>query len=408
MAILKQNWIKLIFLLGIFLVATSLLYRENYRNIALVAFATSGFFSLFLKSHPPKPSIKTLVYNSAFFLIMLLSLLYTDNLDYAEKRITVMVGLIIIPLAFYFFESKQTLNYDKLVHQFYTFFFVSTVIFFIGVFVQNYFNDHFNEFIFRDYSERLNSRYGKYSMHPIYGSLYLSFALIFAVPLYSQLSKFWHKAALIIASLFLATILALLTRKGIITVTLLIFLFYFVRNEKRKSLIYLGLFAVILFVISYSIPALKSRYVELFNTILNDRLSSMGSTSLRIEVYNCAFESIRQSPFIGYGIGDTKEILMNCYAGLPEVFNGKYFNSHNQFLSAWLIAGIAGVLSLLAMMIYNFKLALRNKDFVHIAGLVLLFTTLLTENILERQNGVILFSFFINFFAFKTQKLNID
>ena len=408
MAVIKQNWIKLLFLLGIFLVATSLLYRENYRNIALVAFAASGFFSLFLKSHPPQPSLKKLIYNSAFFLIMLASLLYTDNFNYAEKRVTVMVGLIIIPLAFYFFESKQTLNYDKLTHQFYTLFFVSTVIFFIGVFVQNYFNDHFNEFIFRDYSERLNSRYGKYSMHPIYASLYLSLALIFAVPLHSKLKKLWHKTVLILASLFLATILALLTRKGIIAVTVLIFLVYFIRNQKRKSIIYFSVVVFILFLISYNIPALKGRYVELFNTFFGERLSSSGSTSLRIDVYNCAFESIRQSPFFGYGIGDTKEILMNCYAGLPEVFNGKYFNTHNQFLSAWLISGIAGVLSLLAMVIYNFKIAIKHKDFVHIAGLVLFFTTLLTENILERQNGVILFSFFINFFAFKTQKLNID
>ena len=226
MAGLKQNWVKLLFLLGIFLVATSLLYRENYRNIALVAFSAAGFFSLFFKPHPPKPSLKPLIYNAAFFIIMLSSLLYTDNFDYAEKRITVMIGLIIIPLSFYFFESNQTLNYDKVKHQFYALFFISTVIFFIGVFIQNYFNDHFNEFIFRDYSERLNSRYGKYSMHPIYASMFLSLALIFTVPLYSKLRKIWHKTVLLLAALFLASILALLTRKGIIAITFLIFLIF--------------------------------------------------------------------------------------------------------------------------------------------------------------------------------------
>lgn len=400
MAALKQNWVKLIFLLGIFLVATSLLYRENYRNIALVAFATAGFFSLFFKSCLPKPSLKPLIYNAAFFIIMLSSLLYTDNFDYAEKRITVMIGLVIIPLSFYFFESNQTLNYDKLKHQFYALFFISTVIFFIGVFIQNYFNDHFNEFIFRDYSERLNSRYGKYSMHPIYASIFLSLALIFTVPLYSKLRKIWHKTVLLLAALFLASILALLTRKGIIAITFLIFLIYFIRNQNRKNLLYLGLFATILFIVSYNIPALKTRYVELFNTLFNDSLTSLGSTSLRIEVYHCVFEGIKQSPIIGYGIGDTKEILMSCYSQSPEIFNGKYYNSHNQFLSAWLVSGLAGVGSLIAMLVFNFRMAIQNKDFVHIAGLVVLFTTLFTENILERQNGVILFSFFVNFFAF--------
>ena len=91
---------------------------------------------------------------------------------------------------------------------------------------------------------------------------------------------------------------------------------------------------------------------------------------------------------------------MSCYSQSPEIFNGKYYNSHNQFLSAWLVSGLAGVGSLIAMLVFNCRLAIRNKDFVHIAGLVVLFTTLFTENILERQNGVIVFSFFVNFFAF--------
>ena len=97
-----------------------------------------------------------------------------------------------------------------------------------------------------------------------------------------------------------------------------------------------------------------------------------------------------------------KVMLKACYLSNDEIFSGKYYNTHNQFLSAWLSAGIFGIISLISMAVYNLKNAIKNADFIHIALLSILFVTMMTENILERQNGVLLVAFIINFFAFRS------
>ncbi|MBT8265593.1 MAG: O-antigen ligase family protein [Bacteroidia bacterium] len=407
---LKNNWVRTLFYIGLFLIGVSLLLPENFRNAALIAFAVAAFMSLLFG---PKGFIvdkSILVYNSFFFIVMLISMVYTSNIEYGIKRIVVMLALIIIPVSFYIFHSKYDLNYSKILKPFYLLFFVSSILFFIAVFIQNHLNDHFNEFIFRDYSERLNSKYGKYSMHPIYASLYLSISLILTIPLYGYLKRKRHKILLVLGALFLTTILVLLTRKGIIAVTFSIFLVYFLRKQQKHNLLLYAFITILLAAITYNIPDLKNRYLEMLNVFLSGDLNKGGSTAIRLSIYDCTVNAIRQSTFGGYGIGDAKGVLSLCYEQSPDVFQGAYYNSHNQFFGAWLAAGIAGILSLLAMVFYNFKLALNRLDFVHVSIMVIFFFTMMTENVLERQNGAILFSFFINFFAFKnfqTEK-NLD
>ena len=110
-------------------------------------------------------------------------------------------------------------------------------------------------------------------------------------------------------------------------------------------------------------------------------------------------DAILNAPIFGYGIGDVKDILSQYYIEN----NSTYFNSHNQFLGAWLSSGVMGLFSLLAVFVIGFKKAIKTKDFVYFSILFLFFSMALIENYIERQNGVLLFSFFINFFAFESR-----
>lgn len=399
---LKENWIKTFFLSGVYFFAISLLFTENYRNTTLFIFAVSTLINfIIIRKKETKNYKKIILFNTLFFITMLVSLIYSKNIDYGLKRVTAMVALIIIPLAFYTFHKNFNLNYKKVSLRVYLLFFCSSIVFLIGVAVHNYINGHFNEFIFRDYPERLNTYYGKYSMHPIYMSLYLSVSLVFSIPIFKSLTKSIHKVLLIIGALLMTTILLVLARKGIIVVTFLVFFFYLLKNKKQKSLVYYGIITLVFLGIAYSIPEIRNRFLEFISTFVNSNIPKKGSTSIRLEVYKCVVSTIYQNPILGYGIGDVKTALISCYDENYNMFKGKFFNAHNQYLSGWLSAGILGILSLLSLAIFNFKLAIKKQDFVHIAILALFFTTLLTENVLERQNGVMLFSFFLNFFAFK-------
>ena len=87
----------------------------------------------------------------------------------------------------------------------------------------------FTEFIFRDYSERLNSKYGKYSIHPIYASIYLGISFLFATPIYNKLKSKITKFILLLTATFLLLILLLLARKSVILIIIVIFMAYYVR-----------------------------------------------------------------------------------------------------------------------------------------------------------------------------------
>ena len=403
---LKENWVKSLFLSGVYFFSISLIFSENYRNITLIVFAISAVVNFIIKKKKQSKTYKNIVlFNTLFFITIALSLIYSNDIDYGIKRVTAMAALIIIPLAFYTFHKNFNLDYKKLSKHVYLLFFCSSVVFLIGVAIHNYFNGHFNEFIFRDYPERINTYYGKYSIHPIYISLYLSVSLVFSIPIYNSLTKSIHKVFLFIGALLITTILIVLARKGIIIVTFLVFLVYVLKNKKKKSLMYYGIGSVILIAIAYSIPEIRNRFLEFIGTFINSTHQKSGSTSIRLEIYKCVASTISQSPVFGYGIGDVKAALITCYDENYNMFKGKFFNAHNQYLSAWLSAGIFGILALLSLVVFNIKLAIKKQDFVHIAILIILFTTLMTENVLERQNGVMLFSFYLNFFAFKNLQL---
>jgi O-antigen ligase len=249
--------------------------------------------------------------------------------------------------------------------------------------------------------------YGKYSMHPIYMSLYVSIAMIFSVPLIEQTQKKKHQTLIIIAALFLALVLLMLARKGPIIVTFLIFTFYsFKQRRHLKYNLLLGLALTLSLLIVYNIESLRERFLELWSAIFNNNNILFGSTSMRIHIFDCAFENIIRQPLFGYGIGDVKITLDHCFFENNNIFKGKYYNSHNQYLSSWLASGIFGLFSLIVTLFYNLKNALVNKNFVSISIIILFIIVMFTENILERQDGVILFSFFINFFAFTSVNKN--
>jgi len=396
--LILKKLISKLFVLGIFLFGTSLLLPFNFRNIPLFIFTIIIVISLFTQ-----PSIKTsysrvLLANTLFFVFMLVSLIYSKNTNYALKRILILIPLVIIPLCFYLVSINKQIKYENFLKQFYICFYVSTVIFFVSILIHNYINNHINETIFLHYSERLNSKYGKYSMHPIYASTYISISLFFSIAIFKSIQRTFYKTLLFMTNLFLAIILVILARKGPILITSLIFVIYFFKgNTERKNLIYFMVVVVGLVLLASKIDEIRNRFVELLNVIINNDRNNFSSTSIRLIIYNCSIEAILNNPLFGYGVGDVKAILNQCYIDKSI----SYYNSHNQFLSAWLSAGLFGIGSLLYMFIYNANKALKSKEIVYISIMSLFFILAIFENILERQDGIILFSFFINFFAFK-------
>jgi len=82
----------------------------------------------------------------------------------------------------------------------------------------------------------------------------------------------------------------------------------------------------------------------------------------------------------------------------------KNYNAHNQYLSSWLIGGLFSFLALVFLLGRNFFLSVKHNN--HLLFLVVTFymIVMFTENILEREDGVIFFSLFLNYFALLNYK----
>lgn len=383
---------------GFFLFSISILLPLNFRNIPFFVFAIIIVLT-FKKPHTnTNPKLfKTLVVNTLYFSTMALSFLYSENTSEGATNLLSISPLLLTPVMFYVIHSRNKINYHFIIDYIYILFFSSTLLFFLLLIAHNYFQGYMTETYFLHFPERINVDFGKYSIHPLYASISVIISLIFSVPIYEKAKTKSMQLFVLIAVAFLIFIILLLARKSSILITSSIFIYYFLKYRNRGSLAYFGIVSMLCACLIYFIEPLRGRFSELISTLYSFDASSGGSTSTRLNIFNCSFDAIKKAPFFGYGVGDTKDVLNMCY--LEN--NSPYFNTHNQFLGAWLSAGLFGVITLMGMFLYALKSALKANSFVQTSVLFLFFSMAMVENFLERQDGILIFSFFVNFFIFK-------
>ncbi|RYY83119.1 MAG: O-antigen ligase family protein [Chitinophagaceae bacterium] len=105
---------------------------------------------------------------------------------------------------------------------------------------------------------------------------------------------------------------------------------------------------------------------------------------------------ISQSPVIGHGSGSEVPLLREAYFtnGLYDSYLNS-LNAHNQYLSLLLRHGAAGLLCWIATLAVFARRAVREKDILLAAFLVLVVVTGLSENILDVNKGIFFYSFFL-------------
>ena len=178
---LDQTLLK-IFFLNIFLLP---IYPDNLKPSMVALFLLSSIISVFKNRASgffSKKKINTIFFiNSSMFLVIFLGLFYSEDIDYGFKYLIRIIPFIVFPVCFLllqknkFIFSEKTLNTGKLL------FYLSTLFFFLSIFMFFYGKGYVTENYFLNYSHRITSQLGKYSIHPIYASIYVAIALIVSV-----------------------------------------------------------------------------------------------------------------------------------------------------------------------------------------------------------------------------------
>jgi O-antigen ligase len=252
-----------------------------------------------------------------------------------------------------------------------------------------------------------------HALRPVNMGLFCIVAIIIA---FQKLRSGSTKTAgLIYACILLMTLMVfLLSIRLVIVCWLVIVLFLLIKTVQKLVLktVLITASILILVISGFSIPAVKKQWSELFDrsantTIILHQDSSLGRSwggkALRIAIWTCSTDILKDHLLFGVGTGDVQDSLQQAYDDRKFYFASRYnrYNAHNEYLQVTLANGIPGLLILLSCIAYplvNYRKHFSGDTYF----LFLLVFTLagISESILEVNKGIIWYSFFNSIFAF--------
>ena len=333
-----------------------------------------------------------------FFVWYLLGMIYSENLTYGWKDIESKLSFLIFPLMLLLsyqnwtkemvFRAKDGLIVGVI---------CSIVISFGRAFVCKF---NGGEICFR------NDQFG-YNMHATYLSVMYIMSVFFVF------ERDWKiKNALVLKVIYVLLILVSIyfmkSLSSFIAAAFLMTGVYFWLVVKSKKWVYFSLIPILVIVGIIAInklPAISGeikRTIETVNDYQKDpddfikrKVNWNESNTVRIVVWNFSSEIIADHP-LGVGTGDVKDQLFNVYRSRGyDLFAEKQLNAHNQFLQTGIAIGV-GAMVLLFLVLVGPLLTNGRKLIPIIAVFIsLVFITCLFESFLERQAGIIFFSFIL-------------
>jgi len=340
---------------------------------------------------------------SSLVLIYAISLMYTDNMRIGLKRIETGTSLFVLPWAFYYLGNRIQCDWKHLKLLFHIYFW-SSIFYAIMIVVFFWTLGYYQGEQTLEYSlSYLDGMLEGYSQHPIYASMIFAIALFLIPYIYDQYGGF-KKVFLSLGAIILVYVLFLLFRKGVMIALILPAIVFIFKNRRAIGNTKLILLASVLITFSlFFKDKISIRLGEVFAKTSFEEVDIENSTSMRFAIYECVVEDIKQSPITGYGIGDGYDLIAACLKDKHNIVfkdSKQKKNAHNQYLAIWHYVGGLGLLLFMIQLLVYFVKAISSKNMLFVQ-LVLFFSILmLTENILDRQTGVLLFALFLNLFFF--------
>jgi len=375
-----------------------------------------------------------------FYILYALSFFWSENQSFAIADLVLKIPILILPLIMLSHEPLSIKEINKLL-----------LAFSLSVIVLNcycFFDALFNYLNTRSINEFF---YGSLTvnMHTAYQATFTSFSIFILVYIYlnKEYSHNWIFLFLIVLQflfLFLLSSRMQMLCLSVVTPIFLIFHYYL------KQKIYLGFsYTILAFVVSYllvSTPSvLNNRYKQTVSHI-----SSIGNDSQNSDprkfIWKKAIDIIKYNWLFGVGVGDAKDVLVSSYSKefskpitdhkvdsiinilkansknlntqvkkltsdhtklkkesenilIQQINKYKYFakkqyNFHNQYLQTFATVGFFGLIILIYLLSHLFIVSIIKQDYIVAAFLFLIALSFLTESMLERQAGVVFFTFF--------------
>lgn len=391
----------------------------NYATISLAFFPLLGLkksvvavilwslFSLFLllsqKSYQTifKKELINILVLSSYYLSCIVSFFFIEEKKLAFSFLEKNIAFFIFP--FFLIMNQRLIFRDTLRKTLYLFvlsnlilaLYIWGVIFSKGFLTSMQMDTYYNPVI-RNYFADLSE------IHlPYLGILFVFSSLLVLRDLLSKKLKFnWILVAKCLAiGLLLFSVIAFAARLALLIFLFVSFYIVFTRTTYLGKFIFLiSIFALCL--IAISLPSSKKRIDEILyaKMELPNKNQKSEEVNFRYGIYNCVNKVLKENWLLGVGPGNVQNELNKCYASYTyknyDDYSNIEYNSHNQYLDIWLKYGIFGLIFFLFFLCWGIKNSNENYG----VFLFIIVIAMLTENIFNRQVGVIFFTFFNSLF----------
>ncbi|UZO81876.1 O-antigen ligase family protein [Aquimarina sp. ERC-38] len=352
-----------------------------------------------------KNEILTVAFVSSYYLLCVFSyFFFSDYNDEGAKDLILKLPFIIFPIAIFllrdFILTKNTL-------QILVFFTVATIFSAVHVWmyiidtgfsymldVDTYYNPIFRN-IFSDVT----------GMHLPYLGIVYGFSCI--IILHLILKKDYtlkFKMVLMLGIVFLIFSIILFSARMAIFSTILAFCYYIFNSIERRTSIMVVLIMLLFVTVTSMLSPVQRRFDELkeMKFSMPEFNEKSDKVNFRYGIYYCSYKILEKKWLLGVGLGNVQNELDQCYQNFKysnyDDFSKVKYNSHNQFLHEWMSKGIFGFVIFITFLLYFFV----NNDKMYISFLIIVVLGLFTENLFEREVGVIFFNFFNSLFFIKS------
>ncbi len=368
-------------------------------NLPTPFFIISIIFGIGMMLRPQRKFVldKSVLLFPLYFMIMALSLIYTDDLVSGLNLVQRSLSLLLFPVIFLFVKEDAST-----VKRIFDFLLVGLLIAFV-ISIFNSANDLLRYLVNKNqtidtftFLQGILTHWDQFFVGSVLSRSvngnYISIYILLVLSYYLKKKVQSRLRLVIVTILFLYLfLLASFSAYFILAIMSLLLIFDITNKERKYTMIIVFIMGVILFLGNPRVTDFYERVKDFDN---REDYETTTIEKSRILAWDASFKLIKEAPIFGYGVGDANDILMKKYKELGYMPNHKNkFNAHNQFLQTYLQTGFIGFGILLTIFIVLGMRMKRSRN--EFSVFLILFVSLLFESMLVRFNGIVFFSIVI-------------
>lgn len=356
--------------------------------------------ALISKQKPTLTSTPVVILLMAFYILHAAGILYSQNQKEAWFVLEKKLSLILLPVLFIFgprLNGKET----KAVLLSFVASCILVCILCLAIATSKFVQTKDITFF---YYQSLSINIG---MHAAYLAMYLCFAI--AILLFLSFNekatlRSNQKALYFISIIAMSLVIFMLSARTQIVILMIEIAIYFIfvfnlNKSPLKSILLSSLIICALLGTALLFPGTRERFKEAINYNNEYALSKKwGEKQMRYLIWKSALEASGTNLLIGTGTGDVQDDLQKIYIEKEYIsltyFENTKFNAHNQYFETLIGLGIIGLLVFLSVISVAIRNASKGKNAIYLISVLIFAASCITESMLERQNGIVFFSFF--------------